>query len=185
MVGPCPSSRAECLENFFSCHLDCTGILSCHQWMATLFCFVLSPSDQIVHSIYTHQISKTKIFSINNQQGLSVISRGTLTIVTIYNLLPPTSGQYMEGSGVVLKFWYQIQHCHFRRMIWKSVSYGDPPYQTQPVYHHMMCSYLSCQSILTIVTSYRALKNFAYVVVNLHVFISNFSYSYSTWWKPC
>ena len=124
-----------------------------------LVLFVLSPSDQIVHSIYTHQISKTRIFSINNQQGLGIISSGTQAIVTIYNLLPPTIGQYMEESGVVLKFWYQIQHCHSRTMIWKSVSYGDPPYQTQPVYHRIMCSCLSCHINLTIVTSYMALKN--------------------------
>jgi len=61
-----------------------------------LVLFVLSPSEKLVHSIYTHQISKTKIFSINNQQGLDDISRGTQAIVTTYNLLPPTSGQYME-----------------------------------------------------------------------------------------
>jgi len=68
-----------------------------------LVMFVLSPSDQTVPSIYTHQISKTKIFSINNQQRLGVISRGTQAIVTIYDLLPPTSGQYIEGWSVVLK----------------------------------------------------------------------------------
>jgi len=61
--------------------------------MASLFCFVLSPFDQIVHFMYIHQISKIKIFSIKNQQGLGVISRGTQAInVTIYDLLPPTSG---------------------------------------------------------------------------------------------
>jgi len=75
------------------------------------------------------------------------------------------------GGFEILVPMYQIQQCHSRRMIWKSVSYGVPPYQTQPVsYHHMMCSYLSCHSILTIVTSYGALNNCAYVV-NLHVFI--------------
>jgi len=60
--------------------------------------------------------------------------------MTIYNLLPPTSRQYMEGAGgfEILVPTYQIKQCHSRRMLWKSVSYGDPPYQAQPVtYHHM------------------------------------------------
>jgi len=89
VVGPCTSSCALCLENFFSCHLDCACILPCHHWMAALFCFVLSPFEQIVHFIYIHQICKIKMFSINNQQGLGVISRGTQAINPLKPVLNP------------------------------------------------------------------------------------------------
>jgi hypothetical protein len=108
VVCPCLHSCAMCLEIFFSYHLDCTCILSCHQQMATLCRFVLSLIHQIMRFIDIHHISKIKIFSIITQQkqGLGAISRGiqavNVTIITSCHLLEDS----IWRQPMALTFWY-------------------------------------------------------------------------------